>query len=216
MNHLVIGNKNYSSWSLRPWLLLKEKNIQFRETKVFLYLDNTREKLLKYSPAAKVPVYFYKEVPVWDSLAICETIAEIYPEKHCWPKEFDLRVIARSVSHEMHSGFSAIRNTLPMNCRTKMTFHPISSELQTEIDRICEIWRSCREQNTVEGDFLFGEFSIADAMYAPIVLRFNSYGIPVGSVERKYMNAILNLSSTKEWIAEGISETKIIAEGELG
>ncbi|MBV1910327.1 MAG: glutathione S-transferase family protein [Kangiellaceae bacterium] len=215
MNHLIIGNKNYSSWSLRPWLLLKEKGIEFRETKIALYLEESKQELLNYSPAGKVPVYFYKEIPVWDSLSICETIAEIYPEKHCWPSTFDLRALARSVSAEMHSGFSTIRNTLPMNCRTKMIFHPISTELQFEVDRICEIWRNSLDKSKETGPFLFGDFSIADAMFAPIVLRFNSYGIRVGKSERHYMNTILNLDSVKEWIAEGIQEVEMIEESEI-
>ncbi len=216
MNHLVIGNKNYSSWSLRPWILLKEKGIEFKETKIPLYLQNSREQILKYSPAAKVPVYFYKETPVWDSLAICETIAEIYPEKHCWPQSFDMRAIARSVSFEMHSGFHNIRETLPMNCRTKMKFAPIKSELQAEIDRICDIWKTCRKQNPNAGEFLFGEFSIADAMYAPIVIRFDRYGIDVGAVEKQYIKSILSLESTQQWIDEAISEREIIEQAELG
>lgn len=216
MNHLVVGNKNYSSWSLRPWLLLKEMKIPFRETKIPLYQEDSREQLLKYSSSAKVPVYFYKEIPIWDSLAICETIAEIYPEKHCWPQAFDLRAMARSVSHEMHSGFSEIRNTLPMNCKKNMVYCSYSPELRSEIDRICQIWRTCREKNAHLGEFLFGDFSIADAMYAPIVLRFNSYGIKVGCTERKYMESILSLNSVKEWISEGVSEKEVIQDAEVG
>lgn len=215
MNHLIIGNKNYSSWSLRPWILLREKNIQFKETKIPLYLENTKEELLKYAPSGKVPSFFHDSLRVWDSLAICETIAELYPEKSCWPENPESRAWARSVSNEMHSGFSAIRNALPMNCRKSMVFEPILAELQGEIDRILEIWSTCREAHSTKGDFLFGTFSIADAMFMPIVLRFNSYNIKVGKIEQIYMNSMLGLPALKEWIAEGIQETEVIAESEV-
>lgn len=215
MNHLIIGNKNYSSWSLRPWILLREKNIPFKETKIPLYLEGSKKELLKYTPSGKVPSFIYDKLQVWDSLAICETIAELYPEKNCWPNDLESRAMARSISNEMHSGFSAIRNTLPMNCRKSMVFEPISAELQMEIDRILEIWRSCRTTNSTEGSFLFGSFTIADAMFIPIVLRFNSYGIKVGKLEQSYMNSMLELSALKEWIAEGIQETEVIVAAEV-
>ena len=215
MNHLIIGNKNYSSWSLRPWILLREKNIPFKETKIPLYLDNTKEELLKYAPSAKVPSFFHDAIQVWDSLAICETIAELYPEKKCWPEDLEIRAKARSISHEMHSGFSVIRNTLPMNCRKSMVFEPISAELQMEIDRILEIWRTFREAHSPKGAFLFGSFSIADAMFMPIVLRFNSYSIKVGKIEQIYMDSMMALPAVKEWIASGIEETEVIAVAEV-
>ena len=175
MNHLIIGNKNYSSWSLRPWLLLKEKGISFEETKIPLYIEGSKEQLLKYSPSGKVPALTHDGTTVWDSLAICEYISELYPEKGCWPEETEARALARSISNEMHSGFFAIRNTLHMNCRKKIIFAQITPELEADIKRICETWRFCRDKYSQAGEFLFGSFSIADAMYAPIVLRFNSY-----------------------------------------
>ena len=215
MNHLIIGNKNYSSWSLRPWLLLKGKDIPFEETKVPLYVEGSEEAILKHSPSGKVPAFIRDGVTVWDSLAICEYIAELYPEKDCWPKDSESRALARSISHEMHSGFFGIRNVLHMNCRKKMTFTNITPELKADIERVCEIWRQCRDKYSHSGDFLFGQFSIADAMYAPIVLRFNSYGISVGEVEKKYMNTILSHPSMKEWVKEGLEEKAFIAECEV-
>ncbi|MDH3354733.1 MAG: glutathione S-transferase family protein [Chromatiales bacterium] len=215
MNHLIIGNKNYSSWSLRPWLLLKEKKIPFEETKVPLYVEGSEEAILEHSPSGKVPAFVREGITVWDSLAICEYISELYPEKLCWPEDIESRALARSVSHEMHSGFFAIRNDLHMNCRKKMVFTKITSDLKTDIERICEIWKQCREQHADAGDYLFGSFSIADAMYAPIVLRFNSYGTSVGETERAYMDTILSNPSVKEWIAEGIEEKEFIEECEV-
>ena len=215
MKKLIIGNKNYSSWSLRPWILMKDKDIDFDEVMVHLYKAETKLELLKYSGSAKVPVLIDEGVSIWDSLAICEYIADIYPDKACWPSDVKTRAIARSVSHEMHSGFFSLRNVLHMNCSKNMIFSPISSELQTDIDRICEIWSICREEFAEQGDYLFGEFSIADAMYAPVVLRFNSYGIKVGKVQQDYMQTILNHPSINQWIKEGIKETEVIQASEV-
>jgi glutathione S-transferase len=171
--------------------------------------------LLKYSPSGKVPAFCHESVTVWDSLAICEFVADLYPEKNCWPLQLEDKAYARSISNEMHSGFFAIRNSLPMNCRKKMVFKNIPESLKSDIDRVCEIWRICRERYAESGPFLFGDFSIADAMSAPIILRFNSYGIPVGDTENVYMNTILSLNSLKEWVAEGITEKEFLADCEL-
>ncbi|AOY90332.1 glutathione S-transferase [Marinobacter salinus] len=215
LNRLVIGNKNYSSWSLRPWLLLREFGIPFSEVKIPLYAEGSKETLLRYSPSGKVPAFCHENITVWDSLAICEFVADLYPEKNIWPPKLEDKALARSVSNEMHSGFFAIRNSLPMNCRKQMVFHPMTESLKSEIDRVCEIWRVCRSRHSEKGPFLFGEFSIADAMYAPIVLRFNSYGITVGSTESEYMSTVLSLSSLKEWIAEGVAEKEFLADCEV-
>jgi glutathione S-transferase len=207
---LIIGNKNYSSWSLRPWLLLKHNDINFDEIMIPLYQDNTKAELLKYSPAGKVPTLIHQGQSIWDSLAICEFIAELYPDAKAWPINPQDRALARSISHEMHSGFMTIRNSLPMNCRKSMIFNVDSTQLQQEIDRIAEIWQSCRNNYSSVGPFLFGEFSIADAMYAPIVLRFQSYGIKVGTIQSEYMQTILSLPAIKDWISDGLLETEII------
>ena len=137
-------------------------------------------------------------------------MAEEYPQKHLWPQDKDLRAQARSVSHEMHSGFNAIRNELPMNCKTQIVLSHINPELQADINRMTEIWKDLREKHASKGPFLFGDFSICDAMFAPIALRFNSYGIKVGPLEQEYMNSLLQLPSVKEWIAAGLQETEIL------
>jgi len=215
MHNLIIGNKNYSSWSLRPWLLMKVKNVPFNEIKVPLYIEGSKDKLLSFSPSGKVPAFEHEGNSVWDSLAICEHIADLYPDNKCWPENINQRALARSISHEMHSGLLAIRNTLHMNCRKLITFKKISQELRTDITRVCDIWQYCRKQHSNSGKFLFGEFSIADAMYAPIVLRFNSYGIEVGDIEKEYMDNILSIPSLQKWIAEGIQEKEHLAEYEV-
>lgn len=215
MHTLVIGNKNYSSWSLRPWLLLKVNGIPFKEVKIPLYIEESKEKLLDYSPTGKVPALIDDDLVVWDSLSICEYVNELYPDKICWPEEGGARSVARSISNEMHSSFFAIRNELPMNCRKSIIYKNISSELEAEIKRICDIWRLCRSQFSKKGEYLFGDFTIADAMYAPIVLRFNSYGIPVGDIEQDYMNTILETPSLREWVHEGKNEEEYIADCEV-
>lgn len=214
MNKLIIGNKNYSSWSLRAWLLLKQFQIPFEEIRIPLFTEEFKQKIKQYSPTGFVPTLCVDDQSIWDSLAICEYIADAYPELHCWPGDLQTRAMARSVSNEMHSGFFQIRNLLPMNCRTKTVVGDISPELQAEINRICEIWRTCRTRCAGEGDFLFGDFSIADAMYAPVVLRFKGYGIEVGEIEATYMETMLSLKSLQEWLAGAMEEQEIIAHYE--
>ncbi len=145
MNKLIIGNKNYSSWSLRPWILMKEFDIPFEEVRIPLFEQGYKDKILNYSPSGNVPAFCSGTLTVWDSLAICEYLADLHPEKNCWPADMTARSIARSVSHEMHSGFFQIRNCLPMNCRKRIELSDISLELQAEIDRMAEIWESCRK-----------------------------------------------------------------------
>ena len=210
MYTLVIGNKNYSSWSLRGWLLLRQFNINFKEVRLPLYSDTFSEKIKKYSPSGLVPILVTGDQSIWDSLAICEYIAEQHPELHCWPEDVRARAIARSVSNEMHSGFFQIRNSLPMNCRRSRGLGSNTPELDKEITRVSEIWRSCRESYADAGDFLFGQFSIADVMYAPVVLRFRSYLIEVGSIETEYMQSMLSLASLQEWIDGALAEEEVI------
>jgi len=214
MNRLIIGNKNYSSWSLRPWLVLKEFKIPFQETRIALYEEGSKQKLLEHTASGKVPAFYHDDYVVWDSLAICEVLNDLYPQENLWPQQPAARALARSLSNEMHSGFSEIRNQLPMNCRTSITLPNINAGLQQDINRIREIWSLCREQYQHEGDFLLGRFSICDAMFAPIVLRFNSYGIPVSDIEKQYMENMLALDSMQEWIKDGITETEIMPRNE--
>lgn len=206
MNILVIGNKNYSSWSLRAWLMLKEFGIAFTEKRIPLHTDGFKQNILEHSPSGLVPALCIEELVVWDSLAICEYVADLRPDLTCWPRDLHDRALARSVSHEMHSGFNHLRSSLPMNCRKALVVTGISAELQADIDRICSIWETCREQYSGAGPFLFGHFTIADAMYAPVVLRFKSYGIAVGDIEREYMQSMLSLRSLQEWITGALAE----------
>ena len=210
MYTLVIGNKNYSSWSLRGWLLLRQFNINFEEVRLPLYSETFSEKIKEYSPSGLVPILVTGDQSIWDSLAICEFIAEQHPELHCWPTDVRARAIARSVSNEMHSGFFQIRNNLPMNCRRAKAIEASTPELDREIARVSEIWRSCRESFGDSGSFLFGNFSIADVMYAPVVLRFKSYLIELGVVEAEYMQSMLSLASLREWIDDALTEKEVI------
>ncbi len=211
MYTLVIGNKNYSSWSLRGWLLLKQFDISFKEVRLPLHTETFSKHIEQYSPSGLVPILVTKDQNIWDSLAICEFIAEQHPELNCWPEETKARAIARSISSEMHSGFFQIRNSLPMNIRRNEGVETISPELAEEIARVSEIWRTCRESFAEAGDYLFGNFSIADVMYAPVVLRFKSYLIEMGAIETEYMVSMLSLASLKEWIDAALVEKEIIA-----
>jgi glutathione S-transferase len=211
---LVIGNKNYSSWSSRPWLAMKQAELDFQEIRVPLYAENSREELLKYSPSGKVPVLLHNDLVIWESLAICEYIAEQF-EPGLWPADVSTRAIARSVSHEMHGGFFALRQNMPMNCRARHPGKGMTPELEKDIQRISDIWRACRTNYGRNGDFLFGNFSIADAMFAPVVLRFVTYGVILDDIEQEYADRIYNLPSLQEWVNEGIREPEIIAEAEL-
>lgn len=211
MYTLVIGNKNYSSWSLRAWLLLTQMNIEFKEIRLPLHTEEFQKEIYRYSPTGLVPLLIADELRIWDSLAICEFIAEKHPDLQCWPEQTDARAMARSVSSEMHSGFFQIRNSLPMNCRRKQGVDTISEDLGKEIKRIGELWRMCRQQYGQNGEFLFGTFSIADAMYAPVVLRFSSYYIDVGEVEASYMQSMLALPSIQQWLSDAFAEEEVIA-----
>ena len=215
MYTLVIGNKNYSSWSLRAWLALKEFQVPFEEVRIPLHTGTFKQEVADYSRAGKVPVLVVDNLSIWDSLAICEYIAESYPEKKCWPEDSEERAVARSVSNEMHSGFAEVRGRLPMNCRKRIRISDIGEPLQEEIDRICEIWKTCREKYGAGGPFLFGRFSIADAMFAPVVMRFRNYAIPVGGVEQSYMDAVVSLKTLQQWLSEAEQEKEILVEYEM-
>ena len=206
-NQLIIGNKNYSSWSLHPWLLLRVKNIPFKETLRHLYQDDSTHKLKPFSPTGSVPFFKNSQVRIWESLAICEYIAEAYPEAHCWPDQVQSRSLARSISAEIHAGFPTIRDMLPMNIRDDQYPEMNNRELQIEVHRVNAIWQDCRLNYQSQGDFLFGDFSIADAMYAPLVIRFEHYEVEVGSLALDYMQNILELEPIKQWIAAAKQET---------
>ncbi len=211
---LIIGNKNYSSWSLRPWLVLKHLDIPFEEVLIPLYQQTTAQKIKEHSASGKVPVLIDDDIQIWDSMAICEYLDEKYPNDHLWPQDLKARAVARSVSAEMHSGFVALRQNLPMNIRKQITLPTLEPLVRKDMDRIEQIWMECRTQFGKKGPFLFGKFSIADAMYAPVVLRFKTYGLEVHPTSQEYMNQIMALPALGEWIKEAIKESHVVGQFE--
>ncbi len=211
---LVIGNKNYSSWSLRAWLLLRQAGIDFHERRIALDEPGTRAAIADVSPARRVPVLLMGNETIWDSLAIAETIAERHPEKHLWPADPAMRAHARSISAEMHAGFPALRQQMPMNCRAMGRKVPLSDALQEDIDRVIAIWSDCRGR--YRGGWLFGAFSIADVMYAPVVLRFRTYDVQVPEGGRTYPEELLRSVALREWLAAAEAETEVIEHDEKG
>ncbi len=213
---LVIGNKAYSSWSLRPWLLLRESGISFDEILIPLYQPDSPRLIRERSPSGRVPALIDGTLTVWDSLAICEYVAQRFPKAKGWPEDLKVRAIARSVCAEMHSGFAAVRTELPMNLRGRRAGVTPSETARSEIDRIVEIWSDCRRQFGAGGDFLFGRFGIADAMYAPVVTRFATYGVELTGTVRDYSDAVQALPSLKEWTQAAREEDRVITASERG
>ena len=211
---LVIGNKNYSSWSLRAWLILKQTGIDFDEIRVSLHTPGYRDVIRKHNPAGKVPVLKEGDHAVWDTLAIGEYLAEGHPS--LWPSEAGARALARSVTAEMHSGFPSLRQALPLNCRARGRRVPLSADVSEEIDRIQEIWGDCRSRYGKGGPWLFGSFSIADAFFAPVACRFVTYGIDCKETARDYIETVLSLPSLQEWIRAAGSENETIDLYEVG
>jgi glutathione S-transferase len=204
---LVIGNANWSSWSLRPWLALMHKGIEFEEIRIQLRNQpQTREDALKYSPSGKVPLLQTEHGPVWDSLAILETLAEWHPELKLWPEDPVLRARARSVSAEMHSGFMPLRNTLPMDFARQLPTPELGEDVKNDIARILSIWETAIAHT--KGNFLFGDFSIADCMYAPVVSRFRTYSIAMSGAAKDYAERIMNLPSMQVWMSKAKAEIK--------
>jgi glutathione S-transferase len=213
---LIIGNKNYSSWSLRPWLLLREADIEFDEHRIVLDTETTQAEIAEFSPAGRVPVLQLGDLTVWDSLAICETVAERWPEKGLWPDDADERAYARSISAEMHAGFGLLRACMPMNCRAMGRKVPIPDELGDEIDRVIAIWSDCHKHFGDSGGWLFGRFSIADAMYAPVVLRLRTYGINLPESAGYYPQRLLESDAMQDWLAAAECEIEVIEADEKG
>ncbi len=212
---LVIGNRNYSSWSLRPWLFMKQNAIAFEEVCIPLYQADSKERLLRYSPSGKVPVLIEGETRVWDSLAILEYLAEAHPGTRGWPADSVARATARSVCAEMHSGFPALRQNLSMNVRKVFAPRTWPAEVDEEIERIQSLWQSCRERHGADGPFLFGRFSAADAMYAPVVWRFIGYSVPLAPAARAYCDAMLALPPMQEWRSAARAEAETLPQFEM-
>jgi glutathione S-transferase len=205
---LYLGNKNYSSWSLRPWLVLKESGASFEEEVVHLDRPDTKSRIAAFSPSGRVPVLVDGDVRIWDSLAISEYVAEKFPQAKLWPEDRAARAHARAVSCEMHSGFAALRENMPMNVRARLPGKGRTPEVLADIARIQAIWSAKR------GPFLFGHFTIADAMFAPVALRFVTYDVEMESAPRAYVDALLALPAMKEWIATAAAEEAAIAKYE--
>ena len=209
---LAIGNKNYSSWSMRPWLAMRATNIAFEEIFIPLYTDDKTDKdrILSFSRSGKVPVLIDGDVTVWDSLAIIEYLAERFHAATLWPEDRAERAHARSISAEMHSGFLPLRNECGMNLHRPIGAIDLSADAQANVARIQQIWIECRERYGKRGPFLFGAFSAADAMYAPVVHRFRTYAIPVAPQVHAYMETMLALPAFAEWTRDGLAETLVI------
>jgi len=212
---LVIGNKNYSSWSLRAWLLLRQFGIAFDEVKLTLDSAEFYARIGEYSPTRRVPVLHDGALRVWDSLAIAEYANERFLSGRGWPEQVAVRATARAVSAEMHAGFAALRRELPMNCRKRVRADVISTDAAGDIARIKAIWQDARACYGGEGDFLFGQFGIADAMYAPVVLRFISYGVALDAPQQRYVDTIMALPAMHDWLADAATEPLLPAHEQM-
>ena len=211
---LVVANKNYSSWSMRPWVLLTQAGIDFEEMLLSFADDNRVIGIEPYSPTRKVPVLLVDGEPVWDSLAICETVAEMYPEKRLWPADPVARRFARSACAEMHSGFQDLRRQMPMNLRSAHPGKGRTPGSEKDIARIVALWESCRIRFGGSGDLLFGNFTCADAMFAPVATRFVTYDVALPPVAARYRDAVLGLPSVRAWCDAGRAETTYVAADE--
>ncbi|MEO5624325.1 MAG: glutathione S-transferase family protein [Dokdonella sp.] len=207
---LVIGNKNYSSWSLRPWLLLRHFGVAFDEMRLPLDTPQFASDIERWSPSRRVPALRHGELTIWDSLAICEYVDETFLDRTGWPSDAAARAIARSVSAEMHAGFAALRSGLPMNCRKRVADFVPGADAQRDIERVCALWRDCRARFGNARAWLFDEFSIADAMYAPVALRFVTYGIALDEVSRAYVDSVLGNSAISQWLRAAAAETEAL------
>ena len=208
---IYLGNKNYSSWSLRAWLVLKRTTVAFDEVVIPLYQPGSRETVLKYSPSGRVPALRHGDLTVWESLAICEYLAETFPNFALWPSDQAARARARSVSAEMQSSFRALREQMPMNVRSSFPGRGLAPEVQADINRIMSIWRDCRTRyGEGNGEFLFGQFTIADAMFAPVVTRFRTYKTDLEREAEAYCDTIMALPAMQEWIAAAKNEPMIV------
>jgi len=199
---LIIGDKHASSWSLRAWLMLKQCLVDFDEQIIRLGQSDTKQKILQVSLAGKVPVLKHQDIIIWESLAIGEYLSELYPQVNLWPEDRNARAVARAVSNEMHAGFTNLRSKMPFDLLNKHQF-PEDDELVSEIKRVEQIWEACRTNYGQASKFLFGNFGIADAMYAPVVLRFDTYGyLSSNYVVRKYCSAVIEYSNVQYWLEQ--------------
>lgn len=207
---LVIGNKNYSSWSLRPWLLMKQAGIDFVEEKLSFIDPQFGARVKRWSPVGKVPVLIDGDIVVWDSLAIAEYLAEQFADRQLWPADRADRAQARAICAEMHAGFTALRSMMGMNVTARLPGLGWNIEVQRDIDRICTMWTGLRARHRTAGGFLFGRFTIADAYFAPVVFRFNTYQPRLPAVVTEYMATLLALPAVRAWIADAEQENEFV------
>jgi glutathione S-transferase len=216
---LVLGNKNYSSWSFRPWIALRVAGIPFEEVVIPLYEPGSKEQILKYSPAGKVPVLIDGEVRVWESLAILDYLAERFPQARLWPADVAARAHGRAIAAEMHSGFAPLRRHCPMNMWRPAKPRDLPQDVAADVRRIDAIVTECRERfgqgGGQGGPFLFGSFGAVDAMYAPVVSRLNTYAIAVGAATEDYKKAMLALPAWVEWRAAALKEPWVMPNAEV-
>jgi len=213
---LIIGNKNYSTWSLRPWLLMHEAGIEFDEHRIALDTETTRSEIAAFNAGSTVPILQLGDATLWDALAICETVAERWPDKQLWPGDADTRAYARSICAEMHSGFHMLRECMPMNCRAMGRKVTLPDELTDDIDRVIAIWSNCHKHYSGDSGWLFGNFSVADAMFAPVVLRFRTYDINLPESAGYYPHRVLESEAMQEWLAAAECEVEVIDKEEKG
>jgi len=203
---LVIGDKNLSSWSLRPWLALKQAGVPFDEELVMLYQPDTAARIARFSPTGRVPVLVDGDLTVWESLAICEYAAELAPEARLWPADRAVRAEARAVATEMHGGFAELRRLMAMNITKRLPRPAATPQLDADIGRILALWQGTRARHGKGGPFLFGHFTVADAMYAPVTTRFTTYGVPLPAPVQAYVDAVRALPAMQEWAAAAALE----------
>jgi glutathione S-transferase len=211
---LVVGNKNYSSWSMRPWVLLTQLGIAFEEKKLRFHSAEWDAEIERWSPSRLVPVLWRGEQSVWDSLAIMEAVNEWHPAKNVWPRDAVARAFARCLSAEMHSGFRDLRGQMPMNIRSSHPGKGMNAAVQADITRIEGLWREARTRFGAAGPFLFGEFSAADAMFAPVVMRFRTYAVGLQAESSRYCEAMLAAPGVRAWIDDSLNEKEFVAEDE--
>ena len=217
---LVIGNRNYSSWSLRGWLMARIAGIEFDEIVVPLDLPETQPTIRKHSPSGRVPVLLHRGLAVWESLAIAEYLNDLKPEVGLWPPSAAARAHARAISAEMHAGFVDLRTNMPMNIRASYPGKGMTPQVRADIERITGLWRDCRKRFSTafqnDAGFLFGAFGAADAMYAPVVTRFRTYGVKLDSDSEAYCTAVMEHAAMKQWVADARNEPWLISAYELG
>ena len=214
--HLTIGNKVYSSWSLRPWIVMRANAIEFDETLVPLRMPETSAAIKRHSPTGKVPCLTNGGVTVWESLAIMEYLAELYPDKNIWPKAVAARAHARAISAEMHAGFVNLRKHCPMVVTQRFAAASLPDDVQADVARITAIWNEARTQfaDQAAGPFLYGAFSAADGMYTPVVSRFHTYSIAVDAVSQRYMDAVLAHPAYRGWLTEAAAEPWVLDQND--